>query len=499
MSPSTYCHFKSSYLTLKRVLTTLLCIFSWLIAAHGIAQEVDWQQIRDEIKPTVVNLEIRNQVGLGHDRSGGGVGSAFVVDAERGWIVTNQHVSGQSRISRLDVTFFNGESTQGKLLYYDPWHDFSIIQIDTSVLSFPLQAAVLGSIDNLREGDEVMIIGNSALEGFSTRIGLVSSLFREMAVNPLGRHSHQIHVAVGIAGGNSGGPLYDERGEVVAISSATNRENTESFHLRIGYVVKALEQLRAGNVPVRGDLYISLHMLTLKDVERYLKYPKDKIAIIRNQYPTLKKLPAIDRVIPETVASQYLRNDDLLVSIQGKDEAEPVLIGEDVFRFDQIIDANIGSSVKLITFRNGKEREVELVVADAEEHKPYRYALFGEATFHNMTPEMCLELDMPLRGVFMSEVTPSTAFDPIGFKVPGTDKNKFVVVYEIDGQQIGDLEDFMEVAANLETGQPILLWACDAYSFGERSQCQFVDLVLNYPLVSFQWNPETLDWEEESL
>ncbi len=469
-----------------------------LLPLQGVAEEVDWQSIRDDVKPSVVNLWLHRQVGLGCDETGASAGTGFVVNKERGWIVTNQHVTGQSRLSRLEVTFANGEAVEGKLLYYDPWHDFAFIEINPEDLSFELEEAELGSIDELDEGEEVLIIGNSSREGYSTRVGRVSNLFRNMAVNPLGRHSHQIHVSVGIAGGNSGGPVFNKNRRVIGLTTAKNGENTESFHLRTDYISDALADLLKDRIPLRGEVYTRLLPIPFKDVQRYLKLPASYIDQVKEAHPTSRHLLGVKQVVPRSPTSGFLRSGDVILSIQGKEQDEPVLLAQDLFLFDQIADQNVGGTIKLTIFRDGEIDTVEVRVDDAQANKIHRYVLFADATFHEVTPDLALYLHIPSKGVFLSESRPSASFDRIGRTVGGTDQNKFVVIHELNGQEILNLSDFIAIAKQLKTGESLNAMACDVYDFGERTLCRFVDLVLNHPLAIVEWNFEKRVWEHQT-
>jgi S1-C subfamily serine protease len=101
-------------------------------------------------KPVVVNVEKSSSVALNGESPGQGKATGFIVDAKRGIIATNRHVTGTSPC-RVKVVFENGQSAEARLLYYDAWHDFGFFQIDPAKLDFPLQEAVLGGSMTLKE------------------------------------------------------------------------------------------------------------------------------------------------------------------------------------------------------------------------------------------------------------------------------------------------------------------------------------------------------------
>ncbi|MCI5140720.1 MAG: serine protease, partial [Candidatus Electrothrix sp. ATG1] len=92
-----------------------------------------------------------------------------------GIIATNQHVTGISP-SDVKINFYNGSFTEAKVLYYDPTHDFGFYKIDPSSIQFQLQAVTLGSGRNLKNDDELLLIGNNDSEEYSIKFGYVANL-----------------------------------------------------------------------------------------------------------------------------------------------------------------------------------------------------------------------------------------------------------------------------------------------------------------------------------
>ena len=139
-------------------------------------------------------------------------GSGFVL-TENGYIVTNYHVVESAET--VKVTMYNGDEYEAKYVGGDEDYDIAVIKVEAE----GLQAVTLGDSDTLNVGDHVLAIGNPLGElTFSMSGGMVSSVNR--AINVDGTPFNMIQTDTSINSGNSGGPLFNEYGEVVGIVSA---------------------------------------------------------------------------------------------------------------------------------------------------------------------------------------------------------------------------------------------------------------------------------------
>lgn len=136
-------------------------------------------------------------------------GSGFIIDSERGLIVTNNHVVDNARVIEVAV----GDATyEARLLGVDPANDIAVLQIPGR----NLRALPLGNSDALAVGDYVVAIGNPFQVGQTVTAGIVSALGRPRQ----GRAPSYVQTDAPINPGNSGGPLINMRGEVVGVNTA---------------------------------------------------------------------------------------------------------------------------------------------------------------------------------------------------------------------------------------------------------------------------------------
>jgi serine protease DegQ len=142
------------------------------------------------------------------------VGSGFIVDANRGFVLTNLHVIEDAE--SITVTLKDRRSYRALLVGTDPYADIAVLRI--SPIPSGLKALRFGNSDRLEVGDFVLAIGNPFGIGQTVTSGIVSALGR-LGVEDDGI-GDLIQTDASINPGNSGGPLVNLGGEVVGINTA---------------------------------------------------------------------------------------------------------------------------------------------------------------------------------------------------------------------------------------------------------------------------------------
>ena len=142
------------------------------------------------------------------------VGSGCILDS-RGYIVTNYHVIGNVKDDIL-VTLYGGDIVKGRTVWSNNSLDLAIIKVDVA----GLPSAKLGDSDSLRIGEKAIAIGNPLGFEFQGTLtsGVVSGLNRSIEVE--GNYMEDlIQTDASINSGNSGGPLMNDKGEVIGINT----------------------------------------------------------------------------------------------------------------------------------------------------------------------------------------------------------------------------------------------------------------------------------------
>ena len=211
------------------------------VAGNLTASQVYENNIRSivAIKCTTTSTNIYGQV---YQATSAGSGFVFTAD---GYIVTNHHViSGATQIT---VAFEDGKEYAATLIGSDASSDIALIKIEATNLPY----VTIGSSSKLAVGDQVVAIGNALGElSFSLTVGYISGMDRDVSTD--GTVMNMMQTDAAINSGNSGGPLFNARGEVVGINTAKYSGTTSSgasiegisFAIPIDDVIGMLEDLR---------------------------------------------------------------------------------------------------------------------------------------------------------------------------------------------------------------------------------------------------------------
>ncbi len=171
--------------------------------------DLDFSDIYEKCSPSVVGIKVFRD-GDGEDYYAWGSG---VIASSDGYVITNTHVIDEGDSAR--VVLYDGSEHEAKLIGFDTTSDIAVIKIDANGLT----AAEFASSSTLSVGDSVAAIGNPLspdLRLTMTR-GIVSALNREMNYN--GATMSLIQTDASINEGNSGGPLFNSRGQVIGITN----------------------------------------------------------------------------------------------------------------------------------------------------------------------------------------------------------------------------------------------------------------------------------------
>ena len=147
-------------------------------------------------------------------------GTGFVI-TEDGYIVTNHHVIENA--SKITVTMADGTDYAAQLIGSNETNDVALIKIDATGLN----AVTIGSSSAMQVGDQVVAIGNALGElSSSLTVGYVSGMDRDVSTD--GTIINMIQTDAAINSGNSGGPLFNAKGEVIGITTAKYSGTTSS-------------------------------------------------------------------------------------------------------------------------------------------------------------------------------------------------------------------------------------------------------------------------------
>ncbi len=272
------------------------------------------------------------------------LGSGFVIDAEKGYIITNNHVIRDAEEVR--VTFQDDETLDAEIIGHDEKTDLAVLKIDPSKKK--LTAVKFGNSDVLRVGDWVVAIGNPFGLGGTVTAGIISARARDINAGP---YDDFIQTDASINRGNSGGPMFDLNGEVIGINTAIFSPSGGS--VGIGFAIPSalakpvIDQIIEFGRTRRGWLGVRIQKVT-DEIAEVLGLPKATGALIAS----------VNDDGPAKAAG--LVPGDIVLEFNGK-------VVDDMRELPRIVaETPIEQQVSLVYWRDGRKQTTSVVVAELE-------------------------------------------------------------------------------------------------------------------------------------
>jgi serine protease Do len=273
------------------------------------------------------------------------LGSGFVVDAEEGIVVTNNHVIADA--DEIEVNFPDGFKLKAELVGVDTKTDIAVLKVDPKAKK--LTAVKFGDSNKIRIGDWVMAIGNPFGLGGSVTLGIVSARNRDINSGP---YDDFIQTDAAINRGNSGGPLFNMEGDVVGINTAIISPSGGS--IGIGFSIPSelaagvVAQLREFGETRRGWLGVRIQPVT-DEIAESLGMATAKGALVAG---IIKGGPVDDGSILA---------GDVIIKFDGKDVKEM----RDLPRI--VAESPVGKAVDVVIVRKGVEQTIKVTLGRLED------------------------------------------------------------------------------------------------------------------------------------
>src|ERR1700722_14726817 len=215
----------------------------------------------------------------GENQQGTAPGSGFVIDSD-GTILTNYHVVENA--VKVEVSFEHGKTVEAKVVGKDPSNDLAVLRIPTEGLT--MHVLTLGDSGKAEVGDPVLAIGNPFGYDRTLTTGVVSALQRQIT-SPNGFSiDNVLQTDAPINPGDSGGPLLNEKGEVIGINSQIETGGSGDGSVGIGFSIpintakSELSQLEKGGT-VSGA-YLGVSTITVDGSLSALNLPVKSGAMV---------------------------------------------------------------------------------------------------------------------------------------------------------------------------------------------------------------------------
>ena len=275
------------------------------------------------------------------------LGSGVVINAEKGYVVTNNHVVDNA--TKIQVQLSDGRKYDARVIGKDPRSDIALIQLNDAK---NLTAIKIADSDDLRVGDYTVAIGNPYGLGETVTSGIVSALGRS-GLN-VENYENFIQTDAAINRGNSGGALVNLNGELIGINTAILAP--DGGNIGIGFAIPSnmvknltAQMVEFGQVK-RGELGIMGTELN-SELAKAMKVDAQRGAFV-------------SQVLPKSSAAKAgVKAGDVVVSINGKPISSFAALRA------QVGSLPVGSKMVLGLIRDGKPLTVNVELQQSSQAK----------------------------------------------------------------------------------------------------------------------------------
>ena len=384
------------------------------------------------------------------ERQTSSLGSGFVINAKKGYIVTNNHVIRDS--DEIKVILQDDTSLDATVIGTDEKTDIAVLQVKTDK---KLVAARWGDSSKARVGHWILAIGNPFGLGGTVTAGIISANRRDINSGP---YDDYIQTDASINRGNSGGPMFNVKGEVIGVNTAIFSPSGGS--VGIGFAVPSslaenvVQQLVKYGQTKRGWLGVRIQEVT-DEIAESLGMKEKTGALVSS---VTEKGPA---------AKGGVQPGDVILAFDGKTVTEmrqlPRIVAE----------TEVGKKASLVVWRKGKRKKTLVVLGQLEKAEEKGLIKSDKEPSKTDKPEDVKDTDVKALGLSVVKVSPAlrkeygieaavsglviTKVDPAGVSArKGLDVGDMIV--EVDQKLASDVDTFTKaVTAARKSGKKSIL------------------------------------------
>ena len=276
------------------------------------------------------------------------IGTGVIVD-KAGYILTNSHVVNDGDTKSVTVSLYDGSDVDGTVLWNDPTLDLAVVKIEDTG---DLVAAELGDSDTVKIGAYAAAIGNPLGLEFERSMsqGIISGLNRSIEVSDGSSTTTMeglMQTDATINSGNSGGPLFNSKGQVIGINTAkASSGEGMGFAIPINVAKPIVEQIKASGNYERP--YIGISGISLQEQQQYSS------EALKEQFGTDKGIYVASVSPNGGAAAAGLQQGDIIMEVNGVEVGTMNKLNQELVQF------SIGDSVTLTVMRDKTEQTFEV-------------------------------------------------------------------------------------------------------------------------------------------
>ena len=400
------------------------------VVSVNVVKKMSQEELLQQQVPEILKRFFGNQIIIPEQqapREKTAFGSAFFISKD-GYLLTNHHVVEDA--SEVTIVLNDRREIDAKVVGSDARTDVALLKVSGS--NFPSLAT--GNIDQLKVGQPVLAIGSPFGFDYSASAGIVSAKSRNM----LGETSVPfIQTDVALNPGNSGGPLFNQQGQVVGVNSrifsGTGGYMGLSFSIPIDVAMDIADQLKKNGKVTRSYLGVMLQDIDRNLAEAYkLSKPEGSL---------------ITQIAPNSPASKAgMRAGDVILKFNGT----PISRTSDLLNYLNRTSPN--QSINLEVLRDDKPRVISATLTTSPDDTPAKST--GNSTtkaqkgpvlgisIRGLSPAELERLNVK-GGVYVQDVVRGGL--AAQSRIQAGD-----VITQINGKQISGANDFVESVSNLK-------------------------------------------------
>ena len=282
------------------------------------------------------DLQVTFVISFEDEQAAVAMGTGFVVDKQRGLILTNRHITGVGPV-RAIAMFDRHEELDAEVVYRDPVHDFGFFRYDPSRLRFTEPAEITLSPGDLRVGTEIRVVGNDAGEKLQILSGTIARVDRNVPeFNTVYNDENTFYAGAGAgtSGGSSGSPVLNKSGHAIALNAAGTEGAASAFFLPLSRVCHALKRLQDGLPVLRGTCQAAFLFKAFDELRR-IGLQEEHEQAVRREAGDATGMLVVDSVLCE---QKQLRPGDILLRLENR-------FCIDFVHLEGILDDRVGCAV----------------------------------------------------------------------------------------------------------------------------------------------------------